>query len=181
LLALWFGAALFFSVVVAPAAFGVLRAHGLPNASELAGAIVTRSLSVVNVAGFLIALLLLVTIFFAISRRNPISGLLTGGAIGVFQDALTGLPIGLNGIAKTLVGYAASSLGVKIDVENAGARLLVTLVFCVAHKVIYFTVARGMVNLTMHWNWPHELWSAFVNAIVGVFMFYALDRFKLRT
>ena len=31
---------------------------------------------------------LLVTIFFAISRRNPISGLLTGGAIGVFQDAL---------------------------------------------------------------------------------------------
>ena len=70
---------------------------------------------------------LLVTIFFAISRRNPISGLLTGGAIGVFQDALTGLPIGINGIAKTVVGYAASSLGVKIDVENAGARLLVTL------------------------------------------------------
>jgi len=129
----------------------------------------------------LLDLPLLVTIFFAISRRNPISGLLTGGAIGVFQDALTGLPIGLNGIAKTLVGYAASSLGVKIDVENAGARLLVTLVFCVAHKVIYFTVARGMVTLTMHWNWPHELWSAFVNAIVGVFMFYALDRFKLRT
>jgi len=124
---------------------------------------------------------LLVTIFFAISRRNPISGLLTGGVIGIFQDALTGLPIGLNGIAKTLVGYAASSLGVKIDVENAGARLLVTLVFCVAHKVIYFTVARGMVSLSVQWSWPHELWSALVNAIVGVFMFYALDRFKLRT
>ena len=65
---MWFGAALFFSVVVAPAAFGVLRAHGLPNASELAGAIVTRSLSVVNVAGFLIALLLLLTLF--IVRRG---------------------------------------------------------------------------------------------------------------
>lgn len=63
MLALWFGAALFFSVVVAPAAFGVLRSHGLPNANELAGAIVTRSLSVVNVGGFLIALLLLVTLF----------------------------------------------------------------------------------------------------------------------
>jgi len=60
---MWFGAALFFSVVVAPAAFGVLRSHGLPNASELAGAIVTRSLSVVNVAGFVIALLLLLTLF----------------------------------------------------------------------------------------------------------------------
>ncbi len=63
LLAVWFGAALFFSVVAAPAAFGVLRSHGLPNASELAGGIVTRSLSVVNFAGFVIALLLLLTLF----------------------------------------------------------------------------------------------------------------------
>jgi hypothetical protein len=62
-LAIWFGAALFFSVVVAPAAFGVLRSYGLPNASEIAGGIVTRSLSVVNVSGFVIALLLLLTLF----------------------------------------------------------------------------------------------------------------------
>ena len=69
LLAVWFGAALFFSVVVAPAAFGVLRSHGLPNAGEIAGGIVTRSLSVVNVAGFVIALLLLLTLFV---RRGAI-------------------------------------------------------------------------------------------------------------
>ena len=61
LLACWFGAALFFGAVVAPAAFGVLRSFDLPNANEIAGSIVTRSLSVVNIAGFLIALLLLVT------------------------------------------------------------------------------------------------------------------------
>jgi len=67
LLACWFGAALFFGAVVAPAAFGVLRSFGLPNANEIAGSIVTRSLSVVNIAGFIIALLLLVTL---ILRRN---------------------------------------------------------------------------------------------------------------
>ena len=50
-------------MVVAPAAFGVLRSYAVPNASEIAGAIVTRSLSVVNVAGFVVALLLLVTLF----------------------------------------------------------------------------------------------------------------------
>jgi hypothetical protein len=61
-LAIWFGAALFFGAVVAPAAFGVLRSFGLPNASEIAGTIVTRSLSVVNVAGFFIALILLVSV-----------------------------------------------------------------------------------------------------------------------
>jgi hypothetical protein len=62
MLAVWFGAALFFGAVVAPAAFTVLRSFGLPNASEIAGSIVTRSLSVVNLAGFVIALLLLVTV-----------------------------------------------------------------------------------------------------------------------
>jgi hypothetical protein len=67
LLACWFGAALFFGAVVAPAVFGVLRSFGLPNANEIAGSIVTRSLSVVNIAGFVVALLLLVTI---ILRRN---------------------------------------------------------------------------------------------------------------
>ena len=69
LLACWFGAALFFGAVVAPAAFGVLRSFGLSNANEIAGTIVTRSLSVINIAGFLIALLLLATLFL---RRSSI-------------------------------------------------------------------------------------------------------------
>ena len=47
----------------------MLRSHGLPNASELAGAIVTRSLSVVNVAGFVVGLLLLVSL---VLRRGSI-------------------------------------------------------------------------------------------------------------
>jgi rod shape-determining protein MreD len=63
---------------------------------------------------------LLVTIFFAMARRNPISGLFTGAAIGLAQDMLGPYPIGIYGIAKTVVGYGASSLGAKLDVENAG-------------------------------------------------------------
>jgi hypothetical protein len=57
LLGLWLGAAMFFSFVVAPGAFAVLPAR------ELAGAIVTRTISVVNVGGFIAGLLLLVTAF----------------------------------------------------------------------------------------------------------------------
>jgi rod shape-determining protein MreD len=124
---------------------------------------------------------LLVTIFFAMARRNPTSGLLTGGIIGLVQDSLTSLPIGVYGIAKTVVGFGASSLGVKLDVENAGARLLVTIGFYVVHEIVYFMVARGMVGLTLEWSWPHELWSALANAVLGVLLFAVLDRFKQRT
>ena len=63
LLASWLGAAIFFSAAVAPSAFRVLRAFNLPNASEIAGAIVTRTLSVVNTSGFVLSVLLLITAF----------------------------------------------------------------------------------------------------------------------
>ena len=58
------------------------------------------------------------TIYFALSRRNPSSGLLLGMVIGLLQDSLSRTPIGLYGIAKTLVGYLSSSIGARIDVEH---------------------------------------------------------------
>jgi Domain of unknown function (DUF4149) len=63
LVALWLGGAVFFSATVAPSAFGVLRARGVPYANEAAGSIVTRTLSVVNTSGFILALLLLASAF----------------------------------------------------------------------------------------------------------------------
>lgn len=57
LLGVWLGAAVFFSFAVAPGAFAVLPAR------ELAGAIVTRTIGIVNVGGFIISLLLLVAAF----------------------------------------------------------------------------------------------------------------------
>jgi len=124
---------------------------------------------------------LLVVIFFALARRNPVTGLLTGAAIGLLQDSLTHHPIGVYGIAKTVVGYGASSLGVKLDVENAGSRFLVTLLFYVVHEILYFTIARELLSLSLQWSWIHELGSALANAFVAVAMFAVLDRFKQRT
>ncbi|HET7441335.1 MAG TPA: rod shape-determining protein MreD [Terriglobales bacterium] len=123
---------------------------------------------------------LLVTIFFAISRRNPVTGLLTGSIIGLLQDSLTHQYIGIYGIAKTLVGYGASSLGVKLDVENVGSRFLVILFFYVVHEITYFVVGRGLVALTLQWSWGHELWSALANALLGVVLFALMDRLKQR-
>jgi rod shape-determining protein MreD len=124
---------------------------------------------------------LLVTIFFAMARRNPISGLFTGAAIGLAQDMLGPYPIGIYGIAKTVVGFGASSLGAKLDVENAGARLLVTLGFYLVHQAVYFGVARYMVSLTLHWSWGHDLLAGLANAVVGVVLYFMLDKFKQRT
>jgi len=87
LLACWFGAALFFGAVVAPAAFGVLRSFGLSNANEIAGTIVTRSLSVVNIAGFLIALLLLATLLLRRPSSSRLSFIVQCICLGVIALA----------------------------------------------------------------------------------------------
>lgn len=66
LIAIWLGAAVFFSFAVAPSAFAVLPAR------ELAGNVVTRTLGIVNVAGVVISLALLVSSFVGravVSRR----------------------------------------------------------------------------------------------------------------
>jgi rod shape-determining protein MreD len=124
---------------------------------------------------------LLVVIGFATARRSPLAGLVTGGLIGILQDALTHQPIGLYGISKTVVGFGASSLGIKLDVENAGSRFLLTILFYVVHEVVYFMIARGLVGLHMAWSWPHEFLSGIANALLGVFVFLLLDRVKQRT
>lgn len=124
---------------------------------------------------------LLVTIYFAMSRRNPITGLLQGSIIGLIQDSLTGDKIGMYGIAKTLVGFGASQLGAKIDSDNPGSRFLITLFFYIGHQAVYFAVARGLVRQPIDWYWPHEMLGALANAVLAVVLFAVLDRFRQRT
>jgi hypothetical protein len=75
LLGLWLGAAVLFSAVVAPTSFRVLRGFNLPNAGEIAGTIVTHTLSVVNLSGFVLSLVLMAFAFGL--RRNHSRGRLT--------------------------------------------------------------------------------------------------------
>lgn len=71
LVAAWLGAALFFSAVVAPSAFGVLRQFNISNANEIAGAIVSRALTVINLSGFYIGIVALaVTLLWRPARRR---------------------------------------------------------------------------------------------------------------
>lgn len=123
---------------------------------------------------------LLVTIFLAVARRSPVGGLLTGAVIGMIQDTLGHHPIGLFGIAKTVVGYAASSIGVKIDVENPGSRLLLTTAFYLLHQGVYFVVARGLVREALTWRWGHTALLAVANAVFAVVLFSLLDRLRQR-
>lgn len=123
---------------------------------------------------------LLLTIFFAVSRRSQLSGTLTGAVIGMLQDALTHTPFGVFGIAKTLVGYGASSIGIRIDVENPGSRFLLTFFFYAIHQAVFVAIEHELMGQAIHLNLGHEAGAAVANSLMAVFLFAMLNRFKIR-
>jgi rod shape-determining protein MreD len=122
---------------------------------------------------------LLVVIYFSVTRRSPISGTLTGMVVGLMQDALTHRPLGINGISETVIGFLAASIGIKIDVENTGARLLLNFVFTLLYGFLYLLILRHLVGVDLNWSWWHEALKAAINTVVGMLLFAILDRTRL--
>ncbi len=122
---------------------------------------------------------LIVTLFFAVSRRNPVAGTLTGAAIGLLQDLLTAQPIGVNGMAKSVIGYIAASIGVQVDVENITTRIVINFGFSLLNSMLLFLINRRLLGLPdFHILWLHELVRAVVNTVVAIPIFLLLDHFK---
>lgn len=139
-----------------------------------------QSLLVLHFSSFgLVDLPLLVTIYYGISRREPISATLAGSAIGIVQDGLTHHPLGIFGIAKGVIGYMAASLGVRIDTENHGTRLLLTFAFTLVQTAILYLLQRHMLGQPFAWHWIHEMIRAILNALIGVILFALLDHTRL--
>src|SRR5437016_14244136 len=123
---------------------------------------------------------LLVTIYFGLSRRNPSTGLLLGTAIGLLQDSLSGptVPLGLFGIAKTVIGYLASSIGARLDTEHPAARFALTAGFLIVHQAVVTLTRRILLAQPEPWLTLHLFGAALLNALVAVFLFIVLDRLR---
>lgn len=123
---------------------------------------------------------LIVTVYFALGRRSPIQGTLMGAILGIFEDALTHHPIGINGVAKTVAGFLAASVGVRIDVENRIIRLGLIFLLSLLSSALYFFVYRVLLGLALEWAWYDELFKAIGNSTIALVMFPLFDRFQIR-
>ena len=122
----------------------------------------------------------LVVISFSVSRRSPIGGTLLGLVIGIVQDAMTHLPLGINGIIDCILGYLAASIGLRIDVDNPGTRLIMNFSFILLASTLHVLILRRLVGIHEQWYGLHDLIRALVNGLVGVVLFVLLDRLRQR-
>ncbi len=123
---------------------------------------------------------LVVTVYFALGRRNPIQGTLMGAVMGLFEDALSQHAIGVNGIAKTVVGFIAASIGVRIDVENHTIRLALNFLLSLLSSAIFVFTFRVLLGLDLEWQWFTELLRAIGNSLIAMVLFPLLDRLQIR-
>lgn len=121
---------------------------------------------------------LLVTVYFALMRRDPVGGILIGAGIGLLQDSLSHQPLGMFGIVKTLVGYFAASVGLRFDVDHHTVRFLLGLFFFLFHQFLYWVLAQALLGQQVGFDIQHTLILGLMNAAVAVSLFYVLDKLK---
>jgi rod shape-determining protein MreD len=123
---------------------------------------------------------LIVTVYFALMRRSPIGGLFVGALVGLAQDSLSKNPLGMFGITKTIIGYVAASVGLRLDVDHPLIRLVLGFFFFVFHHFIFWALSRGLLGQTMIFETQRTLVLGLLNAIVAVSLFHFLDKLKER-
>jgi rod shape-determining protein MreD len=124
---------------------------------------------------------LIVTVYFALMRRSPIGGLLVGALVGLAQDSLSKNPLGMFGITKTIIGYVAASVGLRLDVDHPMIRLILGFLFFVFHQFIFWALSRGLLGQQMNFETQRTLVLGLLNAVVAVSLFHFLDKLKERT
>jgi rod shape-determining protein MreD len=124
---------------------------------------------------------LIATIFFAVSRRSPIAGAVTGTLIGLFQDGLTNHPFGVDGIAKGIIGYVAASIGFAVDVDNVVNRGVLVFSLSLFQSGLLYVIAHWLLGDGTYRLLPvQELISAVVNCAIAIPVFFLLDGFRTR-
>jgi rod shape-determining protein MreD len=72
--------------------------------------------------------LVLVAVVFVALSYGPVAGLLGGTVAGLAQDALSGGVIGIGGLAKTIVGFFAGTIGSQFIVSSSLPRFVMFFV-----------------------------------------------------
>ncbi|MBZ5514541.1 MAG: rod shape-determining protein MreD [Acidobacteriia bacterium] len=121
---------------------------------------------------------LLVTIYFAVIRRNKIFAIGLGTGMGLLQDALSSGLIGFFGMAKGLVAYLAASASVKFELDDLFGRMALTATLVPIHALFLKLLQRGLLESPPPWQALDVVSGSLVNVGLGLILFQILDRFR---
>ena len=121
---------------------------------------------------------LLITVYFALLRRDKLFGIGLGTALGLMQDALSHGYIGIFGIAKAIVGYLAALASTRFDLDSLVARTVLTGALVLVHSLTVAALQHLLLETPPPFQPLTVASSILVNAALGLILFQILDRFR---
>ncbi len=151
-----------------------MKAAGVLIAIALALALQT-TLARFVVGGTAALDLVLVVVVYVALTTGPVSGLLAGSVAGIIQDALSSGVIGIGGLAKSIVGFAAGVIGQQFIVTAALPRFVMFLGATALHAAIFMGLYVLLELRTFPAPWAAIASQAVVNAAVGMIAFTIIE------
>ena len=115
--------------------------------------------------------LILVAVVYVSLISGPMTGILSGAAAGLAQDALSSGLLGIGGMAKTVVGFLAGTIGSQFIVTQPLPRFVVFVFATIIHAAI--SIGLYLVLDLRQFGSPYAAvgGQALGNAVVGVLAF----------
>ena len=123
---------------------------------------------------------LIYSVYYGFTMARPSGSIAIGSVLGLMQDSLSGVALGMNGFTKTLIGFLAASASSKFDVDQPITRVLALILFTfldlVLKGLLSFLVPPGASGIA---GPALGLWvlSAVFNALFGLILFGYRSRF----
>jgi len=121
--------------------------------------------------------LVLVVVVYVALTSGPMTGLLAGSLAGIIQDALSSGVIGIGGLAKSLVGFAAGAIGQQFIVTAPLPRLVMFVGATAAHAAVFMGLYVLLGLRSFPSPWAAILSQALGNAAIGVIAFTIIESF----
>src|SRR5688572_19982812 len=151
-----------------------MKAAGILIAIALALALQT-TLARFLVAGTAALDLVLVVVVYVALTTGPAGGMLAGSAAGLIQDALSSGLIGIGGLAKSIVGFAAGVVGQQFILTAALPRFVMFLAATALHAAVFMGLYVLLELRTFPAPWAAIASQAIVNAAVGMIAFTIIE------
>jgi rod shape-determining protein MreD len=119
--------------------------------------------------------LVLVVVVSVALTMGPATGLVAGSVAGIAQDALSSGVIGVGGLAKSIVGFAAGAIGQQFIVAAALPRFVMFLAATLVHAGIFMGLYMALELRSFPAPWTAAASQSLMNAFVGVLTFAVIE------
>lgn len=151
------------------------------NSEILILLLATAVVEVVLATYFSVATVLDLPLIFAAYigwHSSPARGAVSGFFFGILEDAVYGMPLGLNGLSKTIVGFLASYLNKWVAIESFFPRVFLIALL----SLLDGTILLGTLSLLQQSLGQQGLFNTGiripVTGVIGGFVFHLYNQVK---